>query len=252
MEQKLGSLAFHARGYRLIKQYSSAPVSSAHALVQYVPLRYFDRWDKAMAEQLDLQNNEYFFHGVRTGEVLFPGRDATYNSELKGAADFWSVNTYVRDMVDARRERMNGKKYDYKHLKMIDMDFYLEEMDPECIIANTLRLGDKPIYITENGCSCNDDRFRVVFLSLYLSALAEAIRMGADVRGYLYWSLMDNYEWTSFKPRFGLCDCNFETFERTPRPSAYLYRDIIQNNGLNQQILRKYIKELPTLAGDLK
>jgi len=246
-DYKLGALAFHARGYYIIKKYSSAPVSSAHALVQYVPLRYHDRWDKAIAELCDLKNNEYFFHAIRTGEVIFPQRDAQYNSEIKGAADFWSVNMYVRDMVDARKERFNGKRYDCKHLKMIDMDFYLEEMDPECIIANTMRLTDKPIYITENGCSCNDDRFRIVFLSLYLSAVAEAIRMGADIRGYMYWSLIDNYEWTSFKPRFGLCHCDFETFKRTPRPSADFYREIIQKNGFNQQILRRYLNELPTL-----
>ncbi len=249
-EYKLGALAFHARGYHVIKKYSNAPVSSAHALVQYVPLRYHDRWDKAAAELCDLKNNEYFFHAIRTGETVYPERDVQYNSELKGAADFWAVNMYVRDMVDSRKKRFNGKRYDHKLLKMIDMDFYLEEMDPECIIANTTRLSDKPIYITENGCSCNDDRFRIVFLSLYLSAVSEAIRMGANIRGYLYWSLMDNYEWTSFKPRFGLCHCDFETFERTPRPSAHFYREIIQNNRFDQQILRKYLCELPSLKND--
>jgi len=249
-EYKLGALAFHARGYHVIKKYSNAPVSSAHALVQYVPLRYHDRWDKAAAELCDLKNNEYFFHAIRTGETVYPERDVQYNSELKGAADFWAVNMYVRDLVDSRKKRFNGKRYDHKLLKMIDMDFYLEEMDPECIIANTTRLSDKPIYITENGCSCNDDRFRIVFLSLYLSAVSEAIRMGANIRGYLYWSLMDNYEWTSFKPRFGLCHCDFETFERTPRPSAHFYREIIQNNRFDQQILRKYLSELPSLKND--
>ena len=58
---------------------------------------------------------------------------------------------------------------------------------------------------------------------------------------------MDNYEWGSFVPRFGLVHCDFETFKRTPKPSAYMYRDIIRNNGLNQDILRKYLHELPTL-----
>ena len=132
---------------------------------------------------------------------------------------------------------------------MIDMDFYLEEIDPECIIANTTRLMDKPVYISENGCCCNDDRFRIVFISLYLSAVAEAIKMGVDIRGYLYWSLLDNYEWSSFKPRFGLCDCNRSTFERTPKPSAYFYREIIDNNGFDQSILRKYLSEMPSLLG---
>lgn len=248
-ESKLGSLHFHALGYHIIKKYSSAPVSSAHALVQYVPQRYHDRWDRAMAETKDLENNEYFFHAIRTGEIVYPSRDGEWAPEVKGTADYWSVNSYVRSMIDARRAKLGGKRYDCKELKMIDMDFYLEEIDPECIIANTTRLMDKPVYISENGCCCNDDRFRIVFISLYLSAVAEAIKMGVDIRGYLYWSLLDNYEWSSFKPRFGLCDCNRSTFERTPKPSAYFYREIIDNNGFDQSILRKYLSEMPSLLG---
>ena len=73
------------------------------------------------------------------------------------------------------------------------------------------------------------------------------MRMGIDVRGYLYWSLIDNYEWESFLPRFGLIDCNFKTFERTPKPSAYFYKEIIENGGFKQEILRKYLKEIPTI-----
>ena len=64
----------------------------------------------------------------------------------------------------------------------------------------------------------------------------------------MYWSLLDNYEWGSFKPRFGLCDCDFDSFLRTPKPSAYFYRDIIKNNGFSQEILRKYLRELPSIG----
>lgn len=83
---------------------------------------------------------------------------------------------------------------------MIDEDFYLEEMNLDCIIANMDRLKNLPVYMTENGCSCNDDRFRIVFINLYLSVLNEAKSMGSDIREYLYWSLLDNFEWGSFKP----------------------------------------------------
>ena len=130
---------------------------------------------------------------------------------------------------------------------MVDKDFYLEELFPECMIANLSRLHDKPIYITENGLSTLDDRFRIVYLITYLNAIHEAIRQGADVRGYLYWSLLDNYEWASFKPRFGLCHVDFDTFKRTVKPSGYFYREIIRENGVNNAMIRRYLKELPTL-----
>ena len=72
--------------------------------------------------------------------------------------------------------------------------------------------------------------------------------MGVDVRGYFYWSLMDNYEWSSFQPRFGLIDVDFQTFKRTMKPSASFYREVIENNGVSQELIRKYLKEMPTLA----
>ena len=106
----------------------------------------------------------------------------------------------------------------------------------------------KPIYITENGVACKDDRFRIVFLAEYLAAIQEAIRFGADVRGYLYWSMLDNFEWGSFKPTFGLYGVDFQTFERTAKPSASFYREIIGQNGVNAELIKKYLSEMPSLA----
>jgi beta-glucosidase len=151
-------------------------------------------------------------------------------------------------MIDARTKNSKGKRYDFTRMKMIDKDFYLEEFDPECILANLGRLHDKPIYITENGVSCKDDRFRIVFIAEYLSAVQEAMRQGADVRGYLYWSMLDNFEWGSFKPTFGLYGVDFETFERTAKPSSAFYREIIENNGFDAETVRKHLKEMPSLA----
>lgn len=247
VKRKLNSIFYHALGYNIIKKYSSAPVSSAHALVNYMPYRPCDKWDKAMCEFQDLRDHEFFFHAMRTGEILYPEHDAIYDKSVKDTVDFWSINCYTRDMIDARKARFNGKKYDHKRIDMIDMEFYLNEMYPECIISNLGRLHDKPIYISENGCSCTDDRFRIVYIALHLSALAEAMKQGADVRGYLYWSLLDNYEWGTFKPTFGLCACDRETFEVTPKNSAYFYKDIIANNGVSQDIIRKYLDENPNL-----
>lgn len=71
--------------------------------------------------------------------------------------------------------------------------------------------------------------------------------MCVDVSGYMYWSFMNNFEWRSYIPKFGLVDVNFKTFERMPKNSAYFYRDIIRNNGFSQEILRKYLNKVPSL-----
>jgi beta-glucosidase len=131
---------------------------------------------------------------------------------------------------------------------MIPMRFYLEEMYPEGLISNLERLTDYPVYITENGCAADDDRFRIVYLALHLSALREALDRGVDVRGYFHWSLMDNYEWTSFIPRFGLVGVDRHTFARTPKPSASFYRKVIRDNGFSGETVRRYLDALPTLS----
>lgn len=244
---KFNMLRFHALGYHLLKRHSSAPVSSAHAFIHWFPRRYHDALDRRMTDYADFVTNEFFFHALRTGELVYPHRDGEYDPDVKGALDFWSVNYYTRHMVDARRAGLEGPRFKHKELKLIPMDFYLEEMYPEGLIANLERLADYPVYITENGCAAEDDRFRIVYVALALSALKEALERGVDVRGYFYWSLMDNYEWGSFIPRFGLVNVDFQTFARTPKPSAFFYRDIIQHNGFSGETVRRYLKELPTL-----
>jgi beta-glucosidase len=94
-----------------------------------------------------------------------------------------------------------------------------------------------PIYITENGCSVQDapdasgaidDQPRIRYLDGHLRALADAITAGVDVRGYLAWSLLDNFEWAEgYHQRFGLVYVDYATQRRTPKSSFAWYRDLI-------------------------
>jgi beta-glucosidase len=101
------------------------------------------------------------------------------------------------------------------------------------------RYGDAlpPVYITENGCSADDkvgsdgtvdDQPRVSYLDGHIRAVHDAMISGVDVRGYLAWSLMDNFEWTEgYHQRFGLVHVDFSTQQRTPKASFAWYRDLI-------------------------
>ena len=80
-------------------------------------------------------------------------------------------------------------------------------------MENLERLKDKPVYITENGCNTDDDRFRIVYIALHLAAARQAMDYGVDIRSYLYWSLIDNYEWGSYDPKYGLAGFDATTFE---------------------------------------
>lgn len=88
-----------------------------------------------------------------------------------------------------------------------------------------------PIYITENGIPDAFDEKRERFISDHLMWMKKAMDEGVDVRGYFYWSFMDNYELVEmrgFWTRFGLIEVNFDTLERKPRKSFYFYRDLIK------------------------
>jgi beta-glucosidase len=94
-----------------------------------------------------------------------------------------------------------------------------------------------PVYITENGCSVADevaadgtvdDQPRIRYLDGHIRAVADAVTSGVDVRGYLTWTMMDNFEWSEgYHQRFGLVHVDFETQRRTPKASYWWYRDLI-------------------------
>jgi beta-glucosidase len=93
-----------------------------------------------------------------------------------------------------------------------------------------------PLYITENGAACADDIVdghiadveRIQYLRSHLDAIGRAIEAGVDVRGFYYWSLLDNFEWDSgYDKRFGLVHVDYETQQRTLKDSAHWYRGLI-------------------------
>jgi beta-glucosidase len=120
-------------------------------------------------------------------------------------------------------------------------------IDPTGLGATLLdvkdRCGDLKVYVTENGCALRDvpdetgfvaDWGRVNYLRAHLQAALEAIEAGVNLRGYYVWSLMDNFEWSmGYGPRFGLVRVDYETGKRIPKQSAYWYREVIRQNGIN-------------------
>jgi beta-glucosidase len=79
----------------------------------------------------------------------------------------------------------------------------------------------KPIYVTESGIGTNDDTRRVAWLDACVAEVEQCLAEGIDVKSYIYWSLLDNFEWTQgYSQRFGLVAVDRNTFARAPKPSA--------------------------------
>ena len=98
------------------------------------------------------------------------------------------------------------------------------EYDPAALgatIRYTAKQTSKPIYVTESGIATDDDTRRIAFIDAALAQVRGCLAEGIDVRSYLYWSLLDNYEWSAgYSQRFGLVAVDRATFARTPKPSA--------------------------------
>jgi beta-glucosidase len=89
-----------------------------------------------------------------------------------------------------------------------------------------------PILVTENGIATDDDERRIAYTRDALQGLLSAMEDGVDVRGYLHWSALDNYEWGHWEPTFGLIAVDRETFERAPKPSLAWLGSVARNRGL--------------------
>jgi beta-glucosidase len=109
---------------------------------------------------------------------------------------------------------------------------------PEALAACVRRVwaytgGRLPILVTENGIGTDDDELRVRYVETALAGVLDCLAEGIDVRGYTYWSLLDNFEWAfGYGPRFGLASVDRATFVRAPKPSAARYAEIIRAHAL--------------------
>ena len=121
---------------------------------------------------------------------------------------------------------------DTREWRKTDMDW---NFAPEHIYDALMMLAKykKPLFVSEGGIADAADSGRAEYIQRQVAGVWRAIADGADVRGHMYWSLLDNYEWAlGFGKRFGLIEVNYNTQERTIRPSAYVYKQICETNAV--------------------
>jgi len=159
----------------------------------------------------------------------------------KIAAYFW--NRYFLDEI---RDEMDFIGLNYYFHNKVKFPWRIEndnetindlgwEIYPEGIYhaLKELKEYEKPVYVTENGVADSNDKLRKNFIKSHLRYIHKAIEEKTDVRGYFYWSLIDNFEWDKgFKPRFGLVEIDYDTLRRKIRPSAFYYSNIAKSNQL--------------------
>jgi beta-glucosidase len=141
--------------------------------------------------------------------------------------DYIGVQTYSRSRVAAK----NLPPPDGAKLTQMGYEFYPESL--EHTIRYASRETGVPVIVTENGVGTEDDKDRIGYINRALQGVKRCLADGVDVRGYIHWSLLDNFEWVfGYVPKFGLIAVDRETQKRTPKPSAMLLGSIARKNSL--------------------
>lgn len=157
--------------------------------------------------------------------------------------DWLGVNYYTRHLI------AHDPQAPWPHLRDVPGPLPKTQMGweiyPEGLRGFLVRMardhvGDLPIYVTENGMALADDGAggvaddpaRTAFLFDHLAAVRQAMAEGAQVKGFFYWSLLDNFEWAEgYEKRFGLVHVDYETLARTPKSSYHaLARALARND----------------------
>jgi beta-glucosidase len=155
--------------------------------------------------------------------------------------DFLGVNFYFRQTVaaDQNSKPLPIRSVNRENVKRTAMNW---EVHPQAFEEILLRISKeyspKAIYITENGSAWNDevingeiiDDERIDYLARHLDAMRSAREQGAPILGYFAWSFLDNFEWAyGYEKRFGLIYVDYKTQKRTPKKSAFFYRQLLLN-----------------------
>jgi beta-glucosidase len=247
----------HAAAYHELKlgpHGSSAMVGIAQHMRVFAPWRAWSPLDRVAAALPDAGFNHWFLRVCTDGRARFPPGLRERIPEAAGTLDYIGLNYYSRDMVafsPGAPQNLFSRTFPRPGSEVSDYDM---EIYPEGIRGLLVDLGRRyrrPIYITENGVADRTDDLRPRALVAHLAESARACREGVDLRGYLHWSAMDNFEWAEgYGMRFGLMEVDYETQERKPRPSAALYGRLIRQNGLLWSDLQEYYpRALPYFVG---
>ena len=257
-------LRAHVDAYRVLHRVATSRGASVSVgLTQNVGMfEPYDRYsplDRALAWVVDKSWNWDFLDAVASGRMRITA--TSIDRPIEGLAeteDYVGINYYARNYVHG----------DWRHpfdpdVGNVAPDLPGEEHNdlgwpsyPHGFYELLTKVGkryEKPVMILENGTAdgADDDKQRQRYLVEHVRETWLARRDGVDIRSYIHWSLMDNFEWNEgFDAKFGLIAVDYDhDFRRTPRPSAALFGEIAHANGLTAAMLKRYSADPETATG---
>ena len=231
----------HVLAYEQIKQtyanrgWPEPQVGIAQQAVAFSPCSERSWRDRLSVRLRDQITNQLTLEALTTGRARYLWLFRVHLPRA-GTLDFIGVNYFTRQFVhtyglrlpDLTVQSCGGQRPSrLGETNSLSWEIYSEGLYR---ILKELAKYQRPLLVTENGVCTEHDEERAVFLVQHVRAVARAMHEGVPVIGYLYWSLLDNYEWgEGFGPRFGLIGVDFVTQRRTVRASARLLEQIIRS-----------------------
>jgi beta-glucosidase len=224
-------LRAHASVYDLIHAGARErpEVGIAHSMVAFRPYAEKSSLDGFAAKVAHTFYNLGLIEAFRTGSLSlrlpFLYEEA-FPVGTRDKLDFLGVNYYFRLFLRLSPASLRGPEYFWEDRKGRGLtetgwEVYPKGFEESIRTASAARV---PVVITENGAAETCDRRKIAYMKDHLRVLHRLIREGVDIRGYFWWSLMDNYEWLEgLRPRFGLYRVDFESLDRVPTRSADFY-----------------------------
>lgn len=222
----------HTEVYKELKVMQNGEKSQiglVHQYLKFQPYGYWHLLESIPGYHLNEFLNDTVLNFCKTGEFYYcsilHNALAKFKTDREKIIDFIGLNYYSR--VIATMRPFHPVSSCYPGEIMTDMPYAIFAQGIYDAIKDVASL-NVPIYITENGISDAKDDRRELFIKQYLYAVSQALKDGYDVRGYYYWSLMDNFEWDMGRTqKFGLYSVDLNTQSRTLREGAKYFADVI-------------------------
>jgi beta-glucosidase len=231
-------LLCHGKAFDVIHgEVPGAMVSVAHNMAALSPWSAWNPLDRVLAKVAKHFYNHSLIDAFRAGilTLQFPFRKPlSVPVPIKGKLDFFGVNYYTRVHLRFNPLKPMGVELRHRDIDghgLTDLGWEVHPRGLEKVLRYASTLG-VPLIITENGIATNDGQRKIKFMKGHVEQVEKCLKDGIDIRGYFYWSLIDNYEWLrGLDARFGLYRVDFETMERKPTNAAAYYSYLIKSRS---------------------
>lgn len=228
----------HGKAYDIIHRYvPDAQVSMAHNMSVFAPWKRWNPLDRLLKKTANYFYNHSIINAFKTGIFIikFPfSKPVEIEIPIKDKLDFFGINYYTR--IHLRFNPFKKMGVELRHSDMdghglTNMGWEIHPRGLEKVLRYASRL-NLPLYITENGIASHNTEEKVKYMKKHVDVVERCLRDGLNVKGYFYWTLLDNYEWLQgFDARFGLYRVDFDTLERSQTFAATYYSYLIQSRS---------------------